>query len=276
MKFSVLIPSYEEKERLHNLLKTIIQDKLYFKIEKIVVVSPDKRLILPKSKKIVLIRERKRKGKCSAINLGLKKIRSKIVVMLSSDLIMRENFLKLLLKHFKNRKTGMVVGRPKADKNSKVYPLSKIIWNLHHLLCVKEPKGTEICAFRKIFNYFPRVSADEVFIEYKIRKHGLLVAYEPRAYGYTKTPYSLAQFFEQRKRAFLGHLFIKKRFRFITSSIKIKNLLRLFFWYLGNVKSAIELLELLVLLHLESIARIYAFFEFILFKKDKIMWKKIS
>jgi hypothetical protein len=59
-----LIPSYGEKERLHNLLKTIIQDELYSKIEKIVVVSPDKRLILPKSKKIVLIREKERKMFC--------------------------------------------------------------------------------------------------------------------------------------------------------------------------------------------------------------------
>jgi cellulose synthase/poly-beta-1,6-N-acetylglucosamine synthase-like glycosyltransferase len=272
MRFSVLIPSYGEKERLFNLLKTIIQDELYSKIEKIVVVSPDKRLILPKSKKIVLIREKKRRGKYFAINLGLKRIKSKIVVMLSSDLVMRKNFLKLLLKHFKDRKTGMVVGRPKADKNSKIYPLSKIVWDLHHLLCLKEPKGTEICAFRKIFNCLPKVSADEVFIEHEIRKNGLLVVYEPRAYGYTKTPYSTIHFLKQRERAFLGHLFIKKRFLFDASSVKIKNLLRLLFWYLCSIKNITQLFEFLVLLHLELIARICAFFEFALFRKDKIIW----
>jgi cellulose synthase/poly-beta-1,6-N-acetylglucosamine synthase-like glycosyltransferase len=88
----------ERKKDFFNLLKTIIPDELYSKIGKIVVVTPDKRLILPKSKKIVLIREKKRRGKYLAINLGLKGIKSKVVVMLSSDLVMRKNFFKIFVE----------------------------------------------------------------------------------------------------------------------------------------------------------------------------------
>jgi len=273
-KFSILISSYGEKERLYALIKTILQDNLKSKIEKIVIVTPDKDLLLPRSKKILLIREKFRKGKYYAIRLGLKFIKTKIVVMVSSDLKMRKNFLPFLVKYFNNKKIGMVVGRPLAEKSSRIYPFSKIIWELHHLLCMKDPKGTEICAFRKIFNYFPKVSADEVFIEYKIKKANFSVVYEPRAYGYTRIPYGLTHFFEQRKRCFIGHIFIWQKYRFTTSSVKLRNLLYLLAHYIKDIKNVNELLKIIIILQLELVARIYALLEFLLLNKREIIWKK--
>ncbi|MEM5805444.1 MAG: glycosyltransferase [Candidatus Aenigmatarchaeota archaeon] len=273
-KFSVLIPSYREQDRLYNLVKTILKDKMANKLEKIVVVSPDKDLALPKSVKITLIQEKERKGKYYAIRLGLKKIKSKIVVMLSSDIRMRKNFLYFLLRHFKDPKVGMVVGRPMADKNSKIYPFSKIIWDLHHLLCLKEPKGTEICAFRKIFNYFPKVSADEVFIEYKIRKAGFRIIYEPKAFGYTKIPNTLKHFFLQRKRIHFGHIYIKNFYFFPTSSVRNDILLLIVFNYFYTIKKIKSLFLFFILLITEFFLRINAMFEFHLLKEKYLIWKK--
>jgi len=273
-KFSILIPSYREKERLYNLVQTILQDNLRSQVEKIVVVTPDKNPRLPKHKKIFLIREKSRRGKYYAIRLGLKLIKTKIVVMISSDLNMRKNFLQYLLSHFKDTKVGLVVGKPIADKNSRIYAFSQIIWELHHLLCLREPKGTEICAFRKIFDYFPKISADEVFIEYKIKKAGFSIIYEPRAYGYTRIPNSLVQFLEQRKRCFIGHLFIWKKYGFTTSSAKLENLLYLFMQYVKHIKDMSELLKFLIIVQLELIARIDASLEFLLFKNKEIVWKR--
>jgi len=272
-KFSVLIPSYKEKERVFNLVKTILNDKLSEHIDKIIIVTPDKDLILPKSKKILLIRERKRRGKYFAIRLGLKEIKTKIVVMLSSDIRIRKNFLKYLITHFKNPKIGMVVGRPIADKNSRIYRFSKIIWDLHHLLCLKEPKGTEICAFRKIFNYFPKISADEVFIEYKIRKAGFKIIYEPKAYGYTKTPYSLKHFFSQRKRSFSGHLQLKKDYNFITSSMKPLLILKSLLSLILKTKSIKVFFDLLILTFIELLARVSAIIE-VFSNKYEIIWRR--
>lgn len=193
--------------------------------------------------------------------------------MLSSDLVMRKNFLKLLLKHFKDRKTGMVVGRPKADKNSKIYPLSKIIWDLHHLLCLKEPKGAEICAFRKIFNYFPKVSADEVFIEYRIKKAGYKIVYEPRASGYSKIPRSLLQFFRQRRRIFNGHLQIRKKYEFVASSMKCNLLLEIITRYLRKRLSLTTFFTLCILIFIEFFARIFASVDSMR-KKYEIVWRR--
>ena len=161
----------------------------------------------------------------------------------------------------------MVVGRPIADRNSRIYRFSKIIWDLHHLLCLREPKGTEICAFRKIFNYFPKISADEVFIEYKIKEAGFKIVYEPKAYGYTKTPYSLNHFFNQRKRCFFGHLEIWKKYKFRTSSIKPFLVLRIFLkYFFNNFNSLIIIIPLI-----EILARINAIFDYFL-KKDYYIW----
>jgi cellulose synthase/poly-beta-1,6-N-acetylglucosamine synthase-like glycosyltransferase len=269
-KFSVLIPSYKEKKRLYNLVAGLLRDSQKSKIDKVVVVTPDKNLAQLKSKKILLVEERKRKGKCFAIRQGLSKVRTKIVVMLSSDLRMRKNFLRFLLKHFENSSVGMVIGRPLADKNSKIYPFSKIIWDLHHLLCLKKPKGTEICAFRKVFNHFPKVVTDEVYIEYRLRKSGFSIVYEPEAYGYTRTPSSLANFFKQRKRIFNGHLQMKKEYKYATSSMKFSLVLSLLFQFLKKQPTAFPLLFALICI--EIAARVFALAEFLLLRKIELAW----
>ncbi len=188
--------------------------------------------------------------------------------MLSSDLRIRKNFLKYLLNHFENPNVGMVVGRPIADKNSNIYRFSRIIWELHHILCLKNPKGTEICAFRKIFKNFPRVVADEVFIEYKIKKAGYRIIYEPRAYGFTKVPNSLKQLFNQRKRIFDGHMQIKRKYGFETSSQKFSLLLKVILEFIKKEKIS---LNLILLMLIETLARTLGFIES-LFNYYEIIW----
>jgi cellulose synthase/poly-beta-1,6-N-acetylglucosamine synthase-like glycosyltransferase len=272
MKISVLIPSFLEKRRLTNLINTILKDKLSKNIQQIVVVTPDE-LELPKSRKIILIKENRRRGKSFAIKSGLKYITTPFVLLLTSDIRMRKNFLKYLLPHLKDPTIGAAVGRPMADKNSRIYKFSKIIWDLHHLLCLHQPKGTEIMLFRKIFKDFPLVSADEVFIEYKIRRAGYKIVYEPRAYGYTKIPYTLLQFFKQRRRSFNGHLQIKEKYKFKTSSMKVSLLLKIILDYLRKEHSLETFFNLLIVIFIETLARICALIDAKMGKYE-IIWKR--
>jgi len=272
MKVSVLIPSFLERERLDNLINTLMKDNLHKKIEKIVIVSPDK-ISLPNSGKILVLRERKRRGKSYAIRVGLKHISTTFVLLLTSDIRMRRNFLKYLFKHLKNAEVGAVIGRPIADWNSRIYRFSKIIWDLHHLLCLHQPKGTEIMLFRKNFKNFPLISADEVFIEYTIKKAGYKVIYEPRAYGFTKSPYTLLQFFRQRRRAFNGHLEIKKKYKYKTSSMKLDLLVKIVIEYLTKEKSIQTFFNFLAVAFIEVLARICAFIDAVRGKYE-IIWRK--
>jgi cellulose synthase/poly-beta-1,6-N-acetylglucosamine synthase-like glycosyltransferase len=126
---------------------------------------------------------------------------------------------------------------------------------------LKEPKGTEICGFRKILTNFPKISADEVFIECKIRRAGYRIIYEPRAYGYTKIPYSLSQLFRQRKRIFNGHLQIKKEYKFVASSMKISLILSLLLQLLKKQKQFKLIFVLTILIFIEILARAFATLE---------------
>jgi len=272
MKISVLIPSFLEKRRLTDLVNTILKDKLYKNIQQIVIVTPNE-MKLPKSRKIIVIKENKRKGKSYAIKIGLKHINTHFVLLLTSDIRMRKNFLQYLITHLKDPTIGAVVGRPMADKNSRIYKFSKIIWDLHHLLCLHQPKGTEIMLFRKIFKNFPLVSADEVFIEYKIREAGYKIVYEPRAYGYTKSPYTLLQFFRQRRRSFNGHLQIKESYNFKTSSMKVSLLLKIVKDYLKKQHSLETIFNLIIVSFIEILARICATID-AKRKKYEIIWKR--
>jgi cellulose synthase/poly-beta-1,6-N-acetylglucosamine synthase-like glycosyltransferase len=273
MIISILIPSFIENERIYNLINLILKDKFYKRVRRIVVVTPDK-VKLPKSRKVIVIKEKERKGKSYAIKIGLKHINTPFVLLLTSDIRMRKNFLKYLLNHIKDPTIGAVVGRPIADKNSRIYKFSKIIWDLHHLLCFYQPKGTEIMLFRNIFKDFPLVSADEVFIECKIRKAGYRIVYEPRAYGYTKVPYTLLQFFRQRRRSFNGHLQIKERYKFKTSSMKVSLLLKVVKDYLKKQHSLETILNLIIVSFIEILARICATID-AKRKKYEIIWKRV-
>ena len=272
-RFSVLITSYRENERLYNLIKTILSDKLRRFIEKIIVVTPDC-VKLPKSKKILLIKEKKRRGRHYAINLGLKKVNTNILVMVDSDIRMRKNFLQYLIKHFNDPKIGMVTGRPIADKNSNLYPFAKIIWDLHHFLCLKEPKGTaEICAFRKIFDSIPEVIADDVFIEYTIKNAGYKLVYEQLALGYVKIPHSLSYFLYQRSRCFFSNFEIFQKYKFKSSSMNFKNLLQCTLGYLKSDKKFSTFLMLFLVVQFEIFARITGLLHFLV-GKNYIVWKK--
>jgi cellulose synthase/poly-beta-1,6-N-acetylglucosamine synthase-like glycosyltransferase len=272
MKISVLIPSFLEERRVITLVSTILRDKLSKNVEKVIVVTPDK-IKLPKSKKVVLVRERRRRSKSYAIRIGLKHINTSLVLLLTSDIRMKKNFLQYLLPHLKDPTIGAVVGRPMADKNSKIYRFSKIIWDLHHLLCLHQPKGTEIMLFRKIFKDFPLVSADEVFIEYKIRKAGYKIVYEPKAYGYTKIPYTILQFFRQRRRSFNGHLEINKKYKFKVSSMKYSLLTKIVVEYLKKEHSITTFLNLLIVISIEILARICALVDSMR-EKHEIIWNR--
>jgi hypothetical protein len=193
--------------------------------------------------------------------------------MVFSETIIISNFLQYLLPYTNDPTVGVVIGRPIAEKNSKIYKFSKIIWDLHHLLCLHQPKGTEIMLFRKIFKDFPLVSADEVFIEYKIRKAGYRIVYEPRAYGYTKIPYTLLQFFRQRRRSFNGHLQIKEKYKFETSSMKITLLLKIVLEYLRKEHSLETFFNLLIVIFIEILARICATIDAKMGKYE-IIWKR--
>jgi len=264
--FSVLIPHHRDDKKIYKLVETILTDPISKLLDRIVIVSP--RNLKFSDKKVKFIKEPKRAGKHKAIREGLKHIKTPIVIMLTADLRMRKGFIKYLLRHFVFQDVGVVIGRPLADKNSKIYALSKLIWDLHHEACKIKPKGTEIIAFRNIIKDFPEVNADEVYIEYFFTKEGYRMVYEPEAYGYTDSPSSLTEFFRQRKRIFIGHLQIKKLYNYETFTMNIKNVTKVYTKRL----SFRNWIKLTLLALIEILARSMGYIQYKITKNPMLIW----
>ena len=211
-------------------------------------------------------------GKWNAINIGLKKIKSNAVIMLAGDLRISKNSLKKLVETFKKHR-GVVIGRIKADKDSPIFQFSKHIWNLHHLLCRRYPKGTEMMMFENRIKRIDKTAVDEVFIEYLFRKIGRAVYYVEDAVGYTSSPKSLKHFFNQRKRSFIGHLELKIKYKYAPMSFSLIVVLKIYFkYFLDNLSEPIEVFRILIVGFIEFFARLVGLFEYLFLKKVPYKW----
>ena len=94
IKFSILIPAYNEEKNIGVLLESLIQQKIYppFEMINITVIASgciDNTGIIvnkfcKKNQKIRLISTPKRLGKANSINLFLKRSKEDLIVMISA------------------------------------------------------------------------------------------------------------------------------------------------------------------------------------------------
>lgn len=231
MKCSLGIFAYNEGKNIGFLLESLLGQNLKnAQIDEILVMadgSSDKTESIAlsfaeKNKAIKVFASKERRGKSRAVNDFIKKARNTILVMESGDTIPDENVIEEILLPFKDLKVGMVGARPKPLNDKKTFMgfVSHLIWNLHHLISLKNPKMGEMVAFRKVFDSIPLTAVDEAYIEYLVKKKGYNVVYAPKAIVYNKGAENLKDFLRQRRRIFCGHLRLKKKgYRVSTDSI---------------------------------------------------------
>jgi cellulose synthase/poly-beta-1,6-N-acetylglucosamine synthase-like glycosyltransferase len=229
MKASIGIMAYNEEKNVGNLLKTLLNQKLNFVKEVIIVNdgSIDKTTDIVKKftkyNKVKLINLKKRGGKVNAINQFLKVAKSEIIMLESADTIPHKNAIKELFKEFKNPKAGIV--------GSHILPLNKekgfsnffgpFIYKLHHKIALKTPKFGELIAFRNIIKQLPMTAVDEECIAMLIKEKGYKLKYCQKAIVYNKQPTNISEIIKQRRRIHAGHLSLKKQgYKASTSSIK--------------------------------------------------------
>ena len=103
MLFSIVIPTYNEEKDIRRTLSKLIS--LDYPNKEIIVVddSTDETPNIVKefsSHGVFLVRPSVRKGRCEARNLGIKKSKGDIVVILNADVLLPRDFLKNLAKHY--------------------------------------------------------------------------------------------------------------------------------------------------------------------------------
>jgi cellulose synthase/poly-beta-1,6-N-acetylglucosamine synthase-like glycosyltransferase len=240
LKFSILIPAYNEEKNIGLLLESLTQQRVYppFELDSITVIASgctDKtedivREFCKRNEMVKLVSTPERLGKASAINLFIQSYRGDLIVMISADVLPADAYtINTILQPFLDEKVGIAGGRPIPVNPSSTLTnkISSLIWHVHHEISLSNPpKVGEIVAFRNVIKKIPADTlADEERLSAAVQKKGYRAVYVPDAVVYNKTPERLSELIEQRKRIFIGHLLVKKELGYTVPTLSLKRLL---------------------------------------------------
>lgn len=228
MKISISLPVYNEEKNIGHLLDSIIGQELKnVIIEDIVVVSSGSsdntenivNDFQNNDRRITLIKQNKREGKASAINLSLRNTINDIIVVSSGDVIFEKDTVENLCQQFTDANVGFTSANPipvNPDDNFVGY-LGYMHWRLHN----KFSRHGEVMAFRKsLISELPNTTAvDEAWVESVISDKGYKMIHVNDAIVRNKSAGTIKDFIKQRRRHYAGHLDLKNRTNYEVSSL---------------------------------------------------------
>ncbi len=237
LRISIGVTSFNEEQNIERLLRSLLNQKLKSAlISEILVISSGStdstdeiiKKLSKKNPKIKLLRQKKRVGKASAVNLFMSYAKEDVVILSSADLLIPQDTVEKIIRPLRNYDIGIVGSHPIPvnDKNSFFGFAAHLIWGLHHQISLKNPKMGEFIAFRKIFKRIPLTSAvDEASIEALIRGQGYKAFYAQSAVVYNKGAENLNEFIARRRHIYAGHLETKNEYSYKVSTINISKIL---------------------------------------------------
>lgn len=282
MFVSIGITAHNEEKNIGNLLEKLSKEKYSFKLREIIVVASgctDRTVdiikdFMKKNKKIKLIKEKKRKGKTSAVNIILKKSKGEVIVFVCADNIPKKNSINKLVKEISNEKIGAVSGRPipLEIKDTFFGYISYLIWNLHNDVCLINPKiSGELFSIKKgIVKKIPySIINDDGYITAILRKKGYKIIYANRAVTYMTGNNSLFSHINRRRRIARGFVQLKR----LGFNVNIPPFLILKYLVRRIKKEPSKVLKIFFAVLLEFIANLLAFYDTVR-GKTPYCWKR--
>lgn len=234
--------AHNEEANIGSLLQSILNQQLAaVEIRQILVVSsgstdqtdPIVRSFAAQDARIQLMVQERREGKASAINLFLRHMQERVLIICSADLRLQPDTIEKLVAPFADPEVGMTSGRPVPvnDPSHFMGYASCLMWQLHHEINASGGfKAGEMIAFVRIFERIPyKTFVDEASIEPVIRGQGYRVQYVPDAIVHNKGPETVADFLSQRRRNYAGHLMIKELLGYSVSTLSSRKILAALF-----------------------------------------------
>lgn len=233
IRFVVGICAYNEEKTVGRLLDFLLRERFKdVQMNEIVVVASgctDKTedVVLEfaqKNNRVKLITEKERRGKSSAVNKIIQKSKSKIMVLISADIVPSKGAIEKLVLALQEREVGMVGGRPipRNKPDDLVGFAVNLQWRLHHLISLKRPKLGEMVAFKKVFKRInPKSAVDEAIVECLVATQGYEIRYLPQAIVRNRGPETIRDFLRQRRRIYAGHLATKKHYGYAVSTFEV-------------------------------------------------------
>ncbi len=225
VKITVGVPAYNEEKDIEKVLLAILGQKGNFKIVNIFVFSDccsDRteeivREVGRRHRKIVLISEKKRRGKMVLINKFLSLARTDLVIIANADCLPSKNAIAKLLEKMT---IGVGIVGPQGvcilpKKPKLAESISKMLWDWHHQISLDKTKIISFMlanrkAVRQINTLCP---VDEPLIEAEANRRGFETAYAPKAKLYIKPPTRLADYISQRRRIHFGYFLMRRYYK---------------------------------------------------------------
>jgi len=124
MDLSIVIVSFNTKKILKSCLNSIFQNKFKGKLEAIVIdnnsLDGSSLMVEKEFKEVTLIRNKENVGFAKAVNQGIKKSKGEFVLLLNSDIIVKENSLNLLFDFAKDKNDLGVLGGRLLNKEGSI------------------------------------------------------------------------------------------------------------------------------------------------------------
>ncbi len=228
---SVIITSFNEP-KLEMAIISILKQKINQKYE-LIVVAPDKDAeILSKKYKIKYFKD-EGKGKSFALNTLLKKLNSEILIFTDGDVFTDKNSINEILNLFKDKKIGVVTGRPvpQESKDTKWGYFANLLFYGAHKIRKRlsiENKFLEcsgyLFAFRNnIIKEFPLDVAEDAIIPYMFYLKNYKIGYAEKALVYVKNVDNLKDWIKQKKRTSKAHETLTKYYKNFPKVKSFKN-----------------------------------------------------
>lgn len=283
LSISICVPAYNEGKNIEHILYALVeQETKQILINKIVVVSSAStdntdtlvKQVAKQYPQVILIRQRERQGKASAINASLDIISDEVVVIESADTIPDKDCIEnLCLPFLYDKKLGMVGGAPHPvnDRNTFLGYIIHSWWWFHRNI----PRFGEIIAYR---NILPRINTatavDEAYIQAKMIQMKYKVVHIDSAIVRNKGADTISDLIKQRRRVMNGHarLFNEEHIK-IDSMTKSSLYLLLFTYQLHSIKEVCWLLGGILI---EIYARLLGFYDYYIAGKNPFVWEIAS
>lgn len=243
---SIIVPAYNEEKVIERKIKNLFDlDYPRDKYEIIVVESGSTDGTYKIVKSIIegnanlkpvlkLIKEKERKGKASAINLGKGHAQGDFILVTDANSIFDRNVLSEIMPHFKDSKVGAVGGRyVVSDPENSLAASESFYWNLEYITFKGESyldspaiiNGT-ISAWRKKIVEADTLLSEDVDMALQVRRAGYNIEYEPNAVVYERAATTPRDQIIQRKRTSIGVLqCIFKHWKYFLLPSNLYNLL---------------------------------------------------
>jgi biofilm PGA synthesis N-glycosyltransferase PgaC len=286
IRVSVGVCAYNEEGNIQQCLDSIsTQTLMDFQIIEILVVSSASTdrtdsIVEEYSRfdpKIKLLRQERREGKSSAVNLFMREARGEVLVLVNADNRLETDTLAHLLSPFNDREVGMVGGHPVPvnSKKSLAGFAVHMLWDMHHRLSMISPKTGELVAFRNLeMQISPGINTDEDWIRMETERRSLRTVYAPNAIVWNKGPETLSDFWAQRTRVNIGEKYMKRRYQFEVPTWKGEYLFPSFLSFVRDNRG--NLGKVMAAMTIEALSRAYATIHVALDRGDPYVWDVVG